>query len=112
VAAEAFADRRYLPDGSLVPRTRSDALLTDPAAAAAQAVSIARDGVAVASDGSRLSVRADSICLHGDTPGAAAIARRVHEGLEGLRSEGIRIFPLESRAANGPPGKSIPIGAA
>src|SRR5262245_6199450 len=109
VAAEAFADRRYQPDGTLVPRTRKDALLTDPAAAAAQAVSIARDGVAVASDGSRLSVHADSICLHGDTPGAAAIARRVHDG---LRAEGIRISPLESRAANGPPGKSIPIGAA
>ncbi len=109
VAAEAFADRRYLPDGTLVPRTRSDALLTDPEDAAAQAVSIVRDGIAVATDGTRLPVRADSICLHGDTPGAAAIARRVREG---LRAEGIRVSPLETRPGNGPSGTSISIGVA
>jgi 5-oxoprolinase (ATP-hydrolysing) subunit A len=96
VAAEAFADRRYLPDGSLVPRSRPDALLTDPEAAAAQAISLARDGFAIASDCSRLSLRADSICLHGDTPGAAAIARRV---CERLRQEGVSVAPLGPRGA-------------
>jgi 5-oxoprolinase (ATP-hydrolysing) subunit A len=108
VAAEAFADRRYRPDGTLVPRGRSDALLTNPDDAVAQAVSIARDGVAIAADGSRLEVRADSICLHGDTPGAAAIARRVAEG---LRAAGIGVAPLETRAAGGRPGAPISVGA-
>ncbi len=106
VAAEAFADRRYLPDGTLSPRGRPGALLTDPDEAAAQALSLARDGFATASDGSRLSLRPDSICLHGDTPGAAAIARRVSER---LRDEGIRISPLEPRASGGRSGTSIPI---
>jgi UPF0271 protein len=95
VAAEAFADRRYRPDGTLTPRSRPDALLTDPEEAAAQAVSLARDGFAVASDGTRLSIAADSICLHGDTPGAAAIARRVSQR---LREEGIPVAPLDPAA--------------
>ena len=80
--AEAFADRRYLPDGALVPRSQPGALLHDPAAAAGQALSIARDGAAVAFDGTRLAIAAQTICLHGDTPGAAAIARAVREALE------------------------------
>jgi UPF0271 protein len=106
VAAEAFADRRYLPDGTLVPRSRPDALLTDPEEAAAQALTLARDGFVAAADGSRLSLRPDSICLHGDTPGAAAIARRVSER---LRQEGVRIAPLEPRAPGGREGASVPI---
>jgi UPF0271 protein len=109
VAAEAFADRRYLPDGSLVPRSRKDALLTDPDDAAAQAVSIARDGFAVATDGSRLTLRADSLCLHGDTPGAASIARRVREA---LRSEGIRVAPFEGAGVGGRSPSALPLGAA
>lgn len=106
VAAEAFADRRYLPDGTLVPRGRPEALLTDPEEAAAQAVSLARDGFATASDGTRLRLRPDSICLHGDTPGAAAIARRV---CERLREEGVRIAPVASRLSSGRAGASVPI---
>jgi len=92
VAAEGFADRRYQADGTLVPRTRPEALLTDPEDAAEQALSIARDGAVVAEDGSRLEVRAQTICLHGDTPGAPAIARRVRER---LRQEGIAVAALE-----------------
>jgi UPF0271 protein len=80
-AGEAFADRRYLPDGSLMPRSRPGALLHDPAEAAAQAVGIARDGIVVASDGSRLAVSAQTLCLHGDTPGAVEIARAVRSAL-------------------------------
>ena len=93
VAEEAFADRRYLPDGTTVPRGEPRALITDPDEAAEQAVLLARDRVAVAIDGSRVSVRADTLCLHGDTPGAGQIARRIHER---FRAEGIRIAPLES----------------
>lgn len=92
VAAEAFADRRYQADGNLVPRGRPGALLTDPEEAAEQALSIARDGAVTAQDGSRLEVRAQTICLHGDTPGAPAIARRVREM---LRQQGIVVAPLD-----------------
>lgn len=91
VAEEAFADRRYRADGTLVPRGEPGALVTDPDEAAEQAVGLARDGVVVAEDSSRIPVRADTICLHGDTPGAAEIARRIHER---FRVAGIRIAPL------------------
>jgi UPF0271 protein len=106
VAAEAFADRRYLPDGTLVPRSRPDALLTDPDQAADQAVSLACDHVAIAADGSRLAIAPDSICLHGDTPGAAAIARRVSER---LREAGVRIAPFEAGEARQSAGVAVPI---
>lgn len=101
VAEEAFADRRYRSDGTLVPRGRPGALITDPDEAAEQAVQLARDGVVVADDSSRISVRADTICLHGDTPGAAEIARRIHER---FLSAGIRIAPVEAGAARGEAG--------
>lgn len=101
VAEEAFADRRYRSDGTLVPRGSPGALITDPDEAAEQAVQLARDGVVVADDSSRISVRADTICLHGDTPGAAEIARRIHER---FRSAGIRIAPVEAGAARGEAG--------
>jgi UPF0271 protein len=92
VAEEAFADRRYMPDGSLVPRGEPGALITDPETAAEQAVRLARDHAVVAADGSTVEVRADTLCLHGDTPGVERIARRIHER---FRTEGIRIAPLE-----------------
>jgi UPF0271 protein len=92
VAEEAFADRRYRADGTLVPRGRPGALLTDPDEAAEQAVRLARDGVAIADDASTIRVRADTICLHGDTPGAAEIAKKIHER---FRTAGIRISPLD-----------------
>ncbi len=69
VAGEAFADRRYEPDGSLRNRQFADALITDPAAAAAQAVRFAREG------------HAETICVHGDTPGAVAILKACREAL-------------------------------
>jgi UPF0271 protein len=78
---EAFADRVYEPDGHLRARSRPGAVHAEPAAAAAQAVGIARDGHVVASDGSRIPVEADTLCVHGDTPGAAAIARAVRGAL-------------------------------
>jgi UPF0271 protein len=90
-AGEAFADRRYLASGALMPRSRPGAVLHDPEEAADQAVRIARDGFVIASDGSRLEVRAQTICLHGDTEGAAEIARAVRGRLE---SAGVVIAPL------------------
>jgi UPF0271 protein len=87
VSEEAFADRRYEADGSLRSRLRAGALL-GPEDAAAQALAIARDGTVVAGDGSRLSVRADTICIHGDSPDAVAIAMAVRAALIGA---GIRV---------------------
>jgi len=83
VAAEAFADRRYEPDGTLRSRKFEDALICDPEEAARQALSIVERGVVIASDGSEVAVHAQTICIHGDTPGAARIAQRVAKRLRG-----------------------------
>ena len=101
VAAEAFADRRYRADGTLVARGEAGALLTDPEEAAEQALHLARDRFVTAQDGSRVEVEADTICLHGDTPGAPGIARRIRER---FRREGVAVAPPEtysSRQAKG-----------
>jgi 5-oxoprolinase (ATP-hydrolysing) subunit A len=83
VAAEAFADRRYEPDGTLRSRKFDDALIRNPEEAAWQALGIAERGVVIASDGSEVAVNAQTICIHGDTPGsvqiAAAVARTLRE---------------------------------
>ncbi len=81
-AAEAFADRRYERDGTLQSRRIPGSAITDPAAAAEQAVRIARDGVVVAVDGREVRLRADTLCLHGDNSQAVANARAVREALE------------------------------
>src|SRR5260370_39102413 len=77
VAAEAFADRRYEPDGTLRSRKCEDALIRNPEEAAWQALGIAEQGVVIASDGSEVAVDAQTICIHGDTPGAPEIAAAV-----------------------------------
>ena len=79
---EAFADRRYLPDGSLQPRSEDGSVIHDPEAAAGQARMIAIEGAVVAVDGSRVSITAESICCHGDTPGAVVIAAAVRSALQ------------------------------
>ncbi len=77
VAREVFADRNYLPDGSLVPRSRPDALLHDCAEAGARVLRILREGVVRAVDGREIPIAADTICVHGDTPEAVAFARQL-----------------------------------
>ena len=79
---EAFADRRYLADGSLQPRSEPGSVVADAEAAAAQAVAIATGIGAETADGSRVALRAESICCHGDTPGAVEIAATVRGALE------------------------------
>jgi UPF0271 protein len=91
--AEAFADRGYLADGRLVPRGSEGALLTEPAEVAARAVSIAVEHRVTAIDGQSVDVRARSICIHGDTPGAVEMARAVRAGLE-VASVGIHSFVI------------------
>jgi 5-oxoprolinase (ATP-hydrolysing) subunit A len=81
-AAEAFADRAYEPDGTLRKRTLSGALLDDPARAAEQALNIAIRRIVIAGDGRELPVQAETICIHSDTPGSAAIAREVNQRLK------------------------------
>ena len=90
-APEAFADRRYEPEGTLRSRAFPDALLTDPEEAATQALRLARDAEVVATGGAVVSVRASTLCLHGDTPGAARIAAAVATK---LRTAGILPAPL------------------
>ena len=81
VLGEAFADRSYRSDGTLVPRSDPGAVIADEAAAAAQALRIAGEGVVRAADGSKTAVDADTICLHGDSPGAVSFARRIRREL-------------------------------
>ncbi len=90
VAAEAFADRRYEADGTLRSRAFDDALLRDPSEAGQQALRIASNGIVIANDGSEVAVNAQTICIHGDTPGAyvitAEVARALREGGVVLRA--------------------------
>jgi UPF0271 protein len=82
VLSEAFADRAYNPDGTLVSRREEGSVLHDPVTITANMVRLASEGTIVARDGSVLNVKADSICVHGDTPGAVAMAAAVRAGLE------------------------------
>lgn len=92
VAWEAFADRGVRRDGSLVPRGQDGALITDPQQAAARAVRIAQEGMVVPADGGEpIPWRADTICVHSDTPGAPAIAAAVRAALEAV---GVAVRPL------------------
>ena len=91
VAGEAFADRRYEPDGSLRSRKFSDALISDPAEAARQAQIIVEPGLAIGCDGSKIEIDAQTLCIHGDTPGAAQIAAAV---VQALRQAGVTLSPL------------------
>jgi UPF0271 protein len=78
---EGFCDRSYRPDGGLVSRSEAGAVLAEPAAAAAQALSLAR-GAVVANDGSVLTLWVDTLCVHGDSPGAVAIATAVRLAMD------------------------------
>jgi UPF0271 protein len=81
---EAFADRRYRADGSLLPRSQPGAVLTDPEEVARQVVSLVTLGEVVASDGSHLAIAFETLCLHGDTPGSAVLASRIRLELSAL----------------------------
>ena len=91
VAAEAFADRAYQPDGQLVSRTQDGAVLHDPVAVAERMVRFAEEGVIRAIDGTDVRVDAQSICVHGDSPGSVAMAA---ETKRMLHDAGITIAPF------------------
>ncbi|MDT0572455.1 5-oxoprolinase subunit PxpA [Streptomyces sp. DSM 3412] len=85
---EAFADRAYTDQGTLVPRGQDGAVITDGDAVVARSVGLAGDGTVTSHSGARITVRARSLCLHGDTPGAVELARRVRDA---LTTAGVRV---------------------
>lgn len=85
---EAFADRAYTGQGTLVPRGEDGAVITDADAVVARSVELARTGTVTARSGERIPVRARSLCLHGDTPGSVELARRVRAA---LTASGVRV---------------------
>ena len=94
VAREGFIDRAYEPDGSLRSRALDHALITDPAKAAAQALSFMVDGGVRTHDGSFLEQAVDTLCVHGDTPGAPDILRAARSALV---AAGVRVERLRAR---------------
>jgi UPF0271 protein len=90
VAREAFGDRAYAEDGTLVPRRMAGSLITDPDAVADRVLGFTR-GTVKTITGKEIRIQADTICLHGDTPGAGRIAQRVRERLD---ASGVTLRPL------------------
>lgn len=88
VIAEAFADRNYNPDGTLVPRRDPAAVITDPDLVAARVLQLAEQGTITAVDGTELKVDAMSVCVHGDSPGSVAMTQSI---VDRLRDRGIEI---------------------
>jgi UPF0271 protein len=95
VAREGFADRAYEADGSLRSRKLDGALIHDPETAAERAVRIARDGVVVAYTGEGIPLRVDTLCVHGDTPGAVEIVKAIRRRLE---EAGVEVAPMRCLA--------------
>jgi Uncharacterized proteins, homologs of lactam utilization protein B len=98
VFSEIFADRAYLPNGQLVPRSRPDAMIDDAGAAAERLIGFLESGLMPVVDGSPIPLAAHSICVHGDSPGAVAMARRIRADLEG---HGLVLAPFLAGAAGG-----------
>jgi len=90
-ACEGFADRAYQSDGTLVPRSEPGAVIEDPEAVVSRAISMARDHVVTAIDGSRVALDVETIFVHGDTPGAAALASRIRQA---LIDAGVSVLPV------------------
>ncbi len=89
--SEVFADRGYQPDGNLVPRGMPGAMIEDEEEAIARVVRMAKEGTVVAVDGSVISLKADSVCVHGDGPKALAFVEKIHATLE---AEGVRVTAM------------------
>lgn len=91
IAAEAFADRAYEPDGSLASRRKPGSVIHDTAVVVARAVRMVNQREVIATDGSKIPLHAETLCLHGDTPGASELARQIRAGLE---AAGVSVGPL------------------
>jgi UPF0271 protein len=95
VAREAFADRALMPDGTLVPRSRPGAVIHDTAHVIERSLRLATEKTVVAISGEVVHVDADTLCLHGDTPDAVALASALRSALEGA---GVVLSPLGARS--------------
>jgi UPF0271 protein len=91
VAAEVFADRAYEPDGTLASRRKPGAVIHDAGAVVARAVRMVTERSVVAIDGTTVPLEADTICVHGDTPGSDDLAARIRRGFE---AAGVRVRPV------------------
>lgn len=91
VANEVFADRGYNPDGSLVQRGHPGSIINDTGMVAVRVARMVKEGKVTASDGTEIPIRADTVCFHGDTPGAVELLKAVRGGLEQL---GVKLAPI------------------
>ncbi|MCX7167890.1 MAG: LamB/YcsF family protein [Rhodocyclales bacterium] len=103
VVEEIFADRAYLPDGQLVPRSRPDAMIHGPAACLAHVLAMLEAGALIAVDGTRIATPIGSICVHGDNPDAVGVARHLRQE---LAAGGYELVPLP-QMIGGPAGSSL-----
>ena len=92
VAREAFADRALNPDGTLVPRSKPGSVIHDVEEVVGRGVKVVMEGKATAINGQEIEVHADTLCLHGDTPGAVEMAAALRSGLE---AAGVELVPLK-----------------
>lgn len=92
VVYEAFPDRAYTPEGNLVPRRESGAVIKDPQEVARRALRMATEGVVIAVDDTSIPIEAQTLCVHGDTPSAVDLVRNIHEILE---KEGVSVQPMK-----------------
>ena len=95
VAHEVFADRTYQPDGSLTPRSRPDAMIEDPQVSIRQVLRMVQEGRVTAVDGTEVEVQADTLCIHGDQPGAVVFAQTIRAAFE---AAGIAVRPVAPEA--------------
>lgn len=93
VASEVFADRALNPDGTLVPRSQAGAVIQDPEEAIAASLRMVIEEKAIAINGQEIPIRADTICLHSDTPGAVELARKIRERIE---AAGVEVVPMSN----------------
>ena len=91
VAYEAFPDRAYTPDGTLVSRRQPGAVIKDPDVVAQRALMMAQEGKVVAIDGKEIPFRPETLCVHGDTPGAVNLVKKIRQA---LTEAGVEVIPL------------------
>ena len=91
VVYEAFPDRAYSPEGTLVSRRQPGAVIKDPQAVAERALQMVQEGVVIAADGSTISLEAQTLCVHGDNPKAVDLVRSIRETLE---ADGVAVTPM------------------
>jgi UPF0271 protein len=93
IAFEAFADRAYQKDGSLVPRREKGAVIEDPKVVVKRALKIVLEEKVIAIDGTEIELKADTLCVHGDNPAAVRMVKKIREG---LKAANVEVTPLKN----------------